>query len=46
MLALNLVTPSAGPRATRINLLLDFLARRFTAGSAPWTVADVAVVAD
>jgi len=46
MLALNLVTPSAGPRATRINLLLDFLVRRFTAGAAPWTVADVAIMAD
>lgn len=46
MLALNLVTPSAGPRATRINLLLDFLVRRFTAGAAPWTAADVAIMAD
>jgi DNA-binding transcriptional LysR family regulator len=37
-LALNLVTPSGGPRATRISVLMDFLARRFLAGSAPWTL--------
>jgi DNA-binding transcriptional LysR family regulator len=38
-LALNLVTPAGGPRAIRIGVLLDFLTRRFTAGSAPWTLA-------
>ena len=36
--ALNLITPAGGPRALRVNLLLDFLARRFTAGAAPWTL--------
>jgi DNA-binding transcriptional LysR family regulator len=36
-LALNLVTPAGGPRAIRTRVLLDFLTRRFTAGSAPWT---------
>jgi DNA-binding transcriptional LysR family regulator len=46
MLALNLVTPSAGPRATRINLLLDFLARRFATGAAPWTLGDIAAASD
>jgi DNA-binding transcriptional LysR family regulator len=38
-LALNLVTPAGGPRATRTRVLLDFLAQRFAAGAAPWTVA-------
>ena len=37
-LALNLVTPSCGPRAIRIRVLMDFLTRRFAAGAAPWTV--------
>ncbi|MGD0640324.1 MAG: LysR family transcriptional regulator [Roseiarcus sp.] len=37
-LALALVTPAGGPRAVRTRVLLDFLARRFAAGSAPWTV--------
>jgi DNA-binding transcriptional LysR family regulator len=37
-LALNLVTPGGGPRAIRTRVLLDFLTRRFAAGSAPWTV--------
>ncbi|HJU14991.1 MAG TPA: substrate binding domain-containing protein, partial [Stellaceae bacterium] len=37
-LALNLLTPPGGPRASRIGVLLDFLVRRFAAGSAPWTV--------
>jgi DNA-binding transcriptional LysR family regulator len=36
-LTLNLLTPSGGPRAIRIAVLLDFLARRFTAGATPWT---------
>ena len=38
-LALNLVTPSGGPRALRVGALLDFLARRFSGGTAPWTGA-------
>ena len=38
-LTLNLVTPSGGPRALRVGALLDFLARRFTGGAAPWTGA-------
>jgi DNA-binding transcriptional LysR family regulator len=37
-LALNLVTPAGGPRAIRTRVLLDFLTRRFTTGSAPWTI--------
>jgi DNA-binding transcriptional LysR family regulator len=37
-LALNLVTPAGGPRPIRTRVLLDFLSRRFAAGSAPWTV--------
>ncbi len=36
-LAINLVTPTGGPRAVRVGVLLDFLARRFTEGAAPWT---------
>ncbi|QXX76298.1 LysR family transcriptional regulator [Methylovirgula sp. HY1] len=36
-LALNLVTPGGGPRPPRISALIDFLSRRFTAGSAAWT---------
>jgi DNA-binding transcriptional LysR family regulator len=38
-LALNLVTPAGGPRAIRTRVLLAFLTQRFTAGSAPWTLA-------
>jgi DNA-binding transcriptional LysR family regulator len=38
-LAINLVTPAGGPRAIRTQVLLDFLTRRFEAGSAPWTVS-------
>jgi len=38
-LTINLVTPAGGPRAIRVGLLLDFLAKRFTDGAAPWTVA-------
>jgi DNA-binding transcriptional LysR family regulator len=36
-LALNLVTPGGGPRPPRISALIDFLSRRFTAGSTAWT---------
>ena len=38
-LALHLVTPAGGPRATRVAVLLEFLTRRFTSGVAPWTNA-------
>jgi DNA-binding transcriptional LysR family regulator len=36
-LALHLVTPAGGPRPSRVAVLLEFLARRFTSGAAPWT---------
>jgi DNA-binding transcriptional LysR family regulator len=36
-LALHVITPAGEPRATRVGVLLDFLVRRFTAGTAPWT---------
>jgi DNA-binding transcriptional LysR family regulator len=36
-LAINLVTPAGGPRPPRVSALLDFLASRFSPGSAPWT---------
>lgn len=38
-LALNLVTPAGGPRPIRTQVLVDFLAQRFAAGAAPWTIA-------
>ena len=40
-LALNLVTPAGGPRPVRTRVLVDFLAQRFAAGAAPWTVASL-----
>jgi len=36
-MTLNLVTPAGGPRASRISVMMDFLARRFSAEAAPWT---------
>jgi DNA-binding transcriptional LysR family regulator len=36
-LALNMITPGGGPRAARVRALLDFLAGKFRAGTAPWT---------
>lgn len=36
-LALHAVTPAGGPRAHRTQVLIDFLASKFTAGAAPWT---------
>ena len=35
--ALNVLMPPGRPRASRVAVLLDFLIRRFSAGSAPWT---------
>ena len=37
-LALHLLTPAGEPRPIRVSVLLEFLARRFTAGTAPWTI--------
>lgn len=37
-LGLHLITPAGGPRPARVAVLLDFLARRFATGAAPWTV--------
>jgi DNA-binding transcriptional LysR family regulator len=35
--AVNVLMPPGRPRASRVAVLLDFLIRRFAAGSAPWT---------
>jgi hypothetical protein len=36
-MTINLLTSAGGPRPPRVSVLLDFLTRRFTAGTAPWT---------
>ncbi len=38
-LALNLVTPAGGPRASRVAVLVEFLVRRFSAGTPAWTMS-------
>ena len=40
-LAVHLVTPAGTPRPIRVSVLLDFLAARFSSGTAPWTVRPV-----
>ena len=36
-IALNLVTPAGGPRPTKIAVVIEFLARRFSGQAAPWS---------
>jgi DNA-binding transcriptional LysR family regulator len=36
-IALNVVTPPGGPRASRVAVLIDFLVGRFSEQTAPWT---------
>jgi DNA-binding transcriptional LysR family regulator len=36
-IALNVVTPPGGPRASRVGVLIDFLVGRFSEQTAPWT---------
>jgi DNA-binding transcriptional LysR family regulator len=38
-LAVHLLTPAGEPRPIRVAVLLEFLARRFTLGAAPWTLS-------
>jgi DNA-binding transcriptional LysR family regulator len=38
-LGLHLITPAGEPRPVRVAALLEFLARRFSAGAAPWSKA-------
>jgi DNA-binding transcriptional LysR family regulator len=40
-LALHLVTPAGAPRPIRVAVLVEFLAARFTSGTAPWSAARV-----
>ena len=41
-LALHLISPAGRPRPKRVAVLLDFLARRFATGAAPWTAMPLA----